>query len=69
MKHMQNIFRRPLCRTLCHLWHDTRGTSAIEWAFIAMLISVAIIAAVMALGEEVNILYTHVDDEVGRAMK
>ena len=42
-------------------WKDgCLGVSAIEYAFIAALVAMAIIAAVTALGLNLNVLYTRV---------
>ena len=46
---MNSLLRRFSC--------DERGTASIEYAFLALLIAVAIIAAVTALGVKVSASY------------
>ncbi len=46
---------------------DDSGTSAIEYGFIAGLISIAILAAVMNLGDSVDRAYAQVNDQVAAA--
>ena len=41
---------------------DTRAASSIEYAALASLVSVAIIATVLALGSKLKIVYTGVDN-------
>lgn len=43
---------------------DTTGVSAIEYALIASLVAMAIIAAVLFLGGNVSSLYSNVADNV-----
>ncbi len=43
---------------------DDSGASAIEYGFIAALVSIAILASVMSLGESVERTYAQINDEV-----
>jgi pilus assembly protein Flp/PilA len=45
---------------LMRLWRDETATTAIEYALIAAGISVAIVAAVNAIGTDVKGLFTNV---------
>ena len=46
---------------------DDSGASAIEYAFIAGLISIAILASVMSLGDSVDRAYAQVNDDMAVA--
>ena len=46
---MNSLLRRFIC--------DERGTASIEYAFLALLIAVAIVAAVTALGVKISASY------------
>ncbi len=46
---------------------DDSGATAIEYGFIAGLVSIAILAAVMSLGDSVDRAYTQVNDAVAVA--
>ena len=46
---------------------DDSGASAIEYAFIAGLISIAILVAVTSLGDSVNQAYVQVNDDMAIA--
>ncbi len=50
------------------LWNDRRGASAIEYALIASLISVAAIAGYQNLGAKVGTGFTNVDQTLGNAI-
>ena len=39
------------------LWHDERGTAAIEYGLVATLIAVALAGAMLSLGNEVETQY------------
>jgi pilus assembly protein Flp/PilA len=52
-----------IARFLC----DERGTTAIEYGLIAVLLSVAIIAAVSAVGTEISGMFGRVDTKVKAA--
>ena len=47
---------------------DDSGASAIEYAFVAVLISVAILAVVMNLGDSVERAYVQVNDQMVAAI-
>ncbi|MHA1153078.1 MAG: Flp family type IVb pilin [Alphaproteobacteria bacterium] len=46
---------------------DDSGASAIEYAFVAVLISVAILASVMSLGDSIDRTYASVNDDLAVA--
>ena len=46
---------------------DDSGASAMEYAFIAGLISIAILASVMSLGDSVDRAYAQVNDDMAVA--
>ena len=46
---------------------DDSGASAMEYAFIAGLISIAILASVMSLGDSVDRAYAQVNDDMAGA--
>jgi Flp pilus assembly pilin Flp len=48
---------------------NNQGATAIEYAFIAMLVSIAIIIGVVAVGVAVNDQYTGVATDVSNAME
>ena len=43
---------------------DDSGTTSIEYGFIAGLVSIAILASVMSLGDAVNQAYAHVNGDL-----
>lgn len=45
------------CRTF---WHESEGVTAIEYALLASLIAIAILSAVIALGDAVLTLWTKI---------
>ena len=47
--------------------HDESGATAIEYGLIAGLVAVAIIAALGALGGNLDVLFSGVSDKVGSA--
>ena len=49
------------------LLNDDSGASAIEYAFICGLISIAILASVMSLGDSVDRAYAQVNDDLAVA--
>ena len=51
-----------------HLYDDERGATSIEYALIAMLISVFIIAAATSMAVELGILFTTVETAVAAAL-
>ncbi len=51
-----------MMRFLLRLLSDRSGASAIEYAFLAALVALAIVAAVGALGVEVNSAFTKAKD-------
>lgn len=53
---------------LFKLFTDNRGVSAIEYALIASLISVAAISAFATLGSEVNDNYEEIDEELANSL-
>jgi len=50
------------------LWNDRRGATAIEYALIASLISVAAIAGYNNLGGKVGSGFSNVDQTLGNAI-
>jgi len=54
---------RILCKLLTNatIWPDRRGATAIEYAMIASMISVAAVAAFMNLGNTVENRYSAID--------
>lgn len=57
---MDDMETRPM-KYLLQIWRDTRGVSAIEYAIIASLISVAAIAGYANLGDKVEANFNNVD--------
>ena len=53
--------------TMKSLIHDESGAAATEYALIAGLIAVAIIASLTALGGEIAEIFTDVQDELDAA--
>ena len=49
------------------LWQDDSGVSAVEYALIAALIAVAIIAGARLLGTSVNSKFNEVANEIDNA--
>ena len=47
---------------------DDSGTTTIEYGLIAGLVSIAILAAVMSLGDSVEMAYTSVNDDIVAAI-
>lgn len=47
---------------------DDSGTATIEYGLIAGLVSIAILAAVMSLGDSVETAYTSVNDDIAVAI-
>ena len=43
---------------------DDSGATAIEYGFIAGLVSIAILASIMSLGDAVNVAYAQVNDGI-----
>jgi pilus assembly protein Flp/PilA len=48
---------------------DEEGVTAIEYGLIAALIAVVIIAAVAAVGDELNLVFQRVSTELGTALE
>ncbi len=46
---------------------DDSGASAIEYGFVAVLVSIVILAAVMSLGDSLDQAYTQVNDSMAVA--
>lgn len=57
---MQKLFRRFL--------KDERGMETVEWAVMAALLLVGLIAVVGALGDKVLAVFTALDSEIGTAV-
>ena len=55
-------------RKFVKLLRDTRGVTAIEYALIASLMSVAAIGAFAALGGEVETNYNEIDSELAKTL-
>jgi pilus assembly protein Flp/PilA len=53
---------------LLRLWKDDQGATAIEYALIAGLVSIAIYAGVAAFGGGVNDLFNLISDNVQSSM-
>lgn len=49
---------------LLKFWKDEEGATAIEYALIAGLVAVVIIAALTALGEDITALFTRISTEL-----
>ncbi len=47
---------------------DDSGTATIEYGLIAGLVSIAILAAVVSLGDTVEMAYTSVNDDIAVAI-
>ena len=54
---------------LIRFWHDEEAATAIEYAIIAVSVSVVIVATVNAIGTSVKGLYTNVSTSLGNAGK
>jgi pilus assembly protein Flp/PilA len=54
---------------LLRFWRDEEAATAIEYAIIAVGISVVIVAAVNSIGTSVKGLYTNVSSSLGNAGK
>ncbi len=54
---------------LMRFWHDEEAATAIEYAIIAVGISVVIVTAVNSIGTSVKGLYTNVSSSLGNAGK
>ena len=52
----------PIPHAVQNFWRDADGVSAIEYALLAALIAMAVLGGVSLLGQQVNILYTHIKD-------
>ncbi len=48
-------------------WRDDRGATALEYALLAALIFLAILATVRALGGELNSTFENIDSELDTA--
>jgi len=46
-------------------WQEEEGVTAIEYGLIAALIAVVIIAAVTAVGENLNAVFQYIADALG----
>jgi Flp pilus assembly pilin Flp len=46
------------------VWQDCRGTSAVEFALIASLVSIAAVAGFKALGSNIGNQYTHIGNSM-----
>lgn len=51
-----------------HFVNDERGATAIEYALIASLLAVAILTAVLALGDGTSGMFTYIFDHVSAAL-
>lgn len=56
-----------MCKTLSNFIKDESGATAIEYGLIAALVSVAAIAALTAMGEELQNMFNTVADELKNA--
>lgn len=52
---------------VAHLWSDQSGTTAIEYALIAMLIAIALVTMFTNLGTEINSMWNSVSTKVDGA--
>ena len=50
------------------LWRDENGATAIEYAMIAGMVSIAIVIALTALGGNVGNLYNSISNAVGSSL-
>jgi pilus assembly protein Flp/PilA len=57
-----------MLKRLARLRSDERGATAIEYALIGALVSVAIIIGATALGTAINAMYVSVDSKVEAAV-
>jgi pilus assembly protein Flp/PilA len=55
--------------TLLRFWHDEEAATAIEYAIIAVGVSVVIVATVNSIGTSVKGLFTNVSASLGNAGK
>ena len=53
---------------LRRLWNDSTGATAIEYALIASLISIAAISAFVGLGNEINAKYVTIGEALDSAI-
>ncbi len=53
-----------MARAIGRLWRDEEGATAIEYALIAVLVSVGIIGAASAMGTSIARLFTYAADQV-----
>jgi pilus assembly protein Flp/PilA len=53
-------------RKATEFWNDESGAGAIEYGLIAALIAVAIIAALNAVGGELQNIFTEVSEELAK---
>ena len=53
--------------TICRMRSDDRGTTAIEYGLVAMLVGVALIGVMLSLGSEVEDHYDTVGTEYAAA--
>lgn len=66
---MLNFCRSLFSRTLKRFVSDEQGTTAIEYAMIASLVSVAILTALYALSDGTTNMFTYIADNVLPALK
>lgn len=50
-------------------WNDEEGATAIEYGLIAGLISVAIVAILTTLGEDLTDIFTKISEEIQKVTK
>lgn len=51
------------------LLHDQRGATAVEYALIAVLVSIAAIAAMTNMGDSMSTTYSEVNSSVSDAVR
>lgn len=56
-----------MCKTLSNFIKDESGATAIEYGLIAALVSVAAIAALTAMGDELKNMFNTVAEELKNA--
>ena len=54
-----------LRRALQRIWRDEEGQGLVEYAFILVLIAVAVIVALQVLGHTTNDLYSNISNGIG----
>lgn len=54
----------PLRKVLCALARKTGGATSIEYALIAGIICIAVVAGATTLGQSANASFTRVDEKV-----